>query len=498
MSAYDVCIDGAKPWLNARVNNLTVDSNATVTGTLTVSGKIIGPEDASSITLYGASNQVNFQINNTGNILSLNATTPATTCAITFPDPLGNDSVAYLNATQTMTNKTLTLPKISSISNTGTLALPVTTDTLVGRNTVDTMTNKTLTSPILTTPTAQVTFTISANGSGSKQIALSGANVTTDSIIIPDNPVNDTFVLANTTQTLSSKSFSDSVTVSNAANQIVLGTTYQTTINCSTISNNRTINIPTSTNTTDQFTLNGYSNTLTSINYFTQQVTFSKSVDQVYFQPNGTGNGIAISGVTPVSQSTITLPDPGGTSSDTFVYANIIQTLTNKTLTSPSISNPSYSTSVSNSHQPCFIAYMTATQLSATGNGALFTIPFSTTWVNQGSNFNTTTYTFTVPVTGQYLMTGTLGYQTTVTNPTRIWLILAGSSNGARLIDRGSNVDSDSVEAIPFSIIWHCVQGETYTLQTEMSGCAGNSVNILGGGQSSSIATTYWCVSLLN
>ena len=54
--------------------------------------------------------------------------------------------------TQTLTNKTLTSPVISSIVNTGTLTLPTSTDTLVGRATTDTLTNKTLTSPTLTTP----------------------------------------------------------------------------------------------------------------------------------------------------------------------------------------------------------------------------------------------------------------------------------------------------------------------------------------------------------
>lgn len=61
-------------------------------------------------------------------------------------------SVVTVGGTQTLTNKTLTTPTISSIVNTGTLTLPTSTDTLVGRNTTDTLTNKTLTSPTLTTP----------------------------------------------------------------------------------------------------------------------------------------------------------------------------------------------------------------------------------------------------------------------------------------------------------------------------------------------------------
>jgi hypothetical protein len=56
----------------------------------------------------------------------------------------------YMNGTvlkdvsETLTNKTLTSPVISSISNTGTLTLPTSTDTLVGRATTDTLTNKSI------------------------------------------------------------------------------------------------------------------------------------------------------------------------------------------------------------------------------------------------------------------------------------------------------------------------------------------------------------------
>ena len=50
----------------------------------------------------------------------------------------------FSGTTQTLTNKTLTTPVISSISNTGTITLPTSTDTLVGRATTDTLTNKTI------------------------------------------------------------------------------------------------------------------------------------------------------------------------------------------------------------------------------------------------------------------------------------------------------------------------------------------------------------------
>jgi len=68
-----------------------------------------------------------------------------------------------VTATQTLTNKTLTTPIISTISNTGTLTLPTSTDTLVGRDTTDTLTNKTLTSPVLNSPTISGTPTVSGS-----------------------------------------------------------------------------------------------------------------------------------------------------------------------------------------------------------------------------------------------------------------------------------------------------------------------------------------------
>jgi len=69
-----------------------------------------------------------------------------------------DSTVATLTGTQTLTNKTLTTPIISSISNTGTLTLPTSTDTLVGRATTDTLTNKTLTSPVLNTGVSGTAF----------------------------------------------------------------------------------------------------------------------------------------------------------------------------------------------------------------------------------------------------------------------------------------------------------------------------------------------------
>lgn len=60
-----------------------------------------------------------------------------------------------LTGTQTLTNKTLTSPAMSSIKNGGTLALPTSSDTLIGKSTTDTLENKTFSEATFNTPTLQ-------------------------------------------------------------------------------------------------------------------------------------------------------------------------------------------------------------------------------------------------------------------------------------------------------------------------------------------------------
>ena len=89
---------------------------------------------------------------------------------LNMPTPSGTDVLVSKTSSDVLTNKTLTAPAISGTSGTtvlqgattasGTLTLPAATDTLVGRATTDTLTNKTLTSPVISSITNTGTLTL--------------------------------------------------------------------------------------------------------------------------------------------------------------------------------------------------------------------------------------------------------------------------------------------------------------------------------------------------
>ena len=111
-------------------------------GTITTSGTI--SIDNTVVTLTGTQTLENKTL--TSPVISSIVNTGTLTL------PTSTDTLVGRSTTDTLTNKTLTSPVISSIVNTGTLTLPTSTDTLVGRSTTDTLTNKTLTSPVINTP----------------------------------------------------------------------------------------------------------------------------------------------------------------------------------------------------------------------------------------------------------------------------------------------------------------------------------------------------------
>lgn len=218
---------------NLNVQTLTVSISGFINA-LTANEMSVGDLDVTSITTGTINGNPN---------LNLVGTTVS----------VGGDTIVTRTATQTLTNKTLTAPIISTISNTGTLTLPTSTDTLVGRATTDTLTNKTLTAPVISTitntgtltlPTTTTTLvgrnttdtftnkTIDSAGTGNAITITSGAlsadninNVLNQRLKTTNSP---TFVTVNAQQVLLVNAINDSITVQSTTtqnNQILFTTT---------------------------------------------------------------------------------------------------------------------------------------------------------------------------------------------------------------------------------------------------------------------------------
>lgn len=109
----------------------------------TTPGQALVDTTTNIVDAVDATKKINFNAGGTtGTSTTLTAAQTANRI-ITYPD--ATDTLVGKATTDVLTNKTLTLPVIASISNTGTLTLPITTDTLVGKATTDTLTNKTIT-----------------------------------------------------------------------------------------------------------------------------------------------------------------------------------------------------------------------------------------------------------------------------------------------------------------------------------------------------------------
>jgi hypothetical protein len=123
----------------AGVSGLSHTAGASIKHVLTSSDLIFFRGGSSPLASLGFSGS-------TSGTTTVQATAVAGTNTLTLP-ATSNDTLVGKATTDVLTNKTLTAPIISTITNTGTLTLPTSTDTLVGRATTDTLTNKVLLSP---------------------------------------------------------------------------------------------------------------------------------------------------------------------------------------------------------------------------------------------------------------------------------------------------------------------------------------------------------------
>jgi len=196
-----------------------------------------------------------------------------------------DSTVATLTGTQTLTNKTLTTPTISSITNSGTITLPTASDTLVGRATTDTLTNKTIDADSNTVSNIEVdnfkasAVVLESEGIASNdndtslptsaavkdyvdtQLTAEDLDITTDSGTIAIDLDSETLTVAGTSNEIETSATGNVVTIGLPNSVTISGTSTATTFSGDL---NGTIN--TATTATTQ--ASGTSNTLVATTAF--------------------------------------------------------------------------------------------------------------------------------------------------------------------------------------------------------------------------------------
>ena len=158
------------------VSGIAHTSGAAIKHVLTSDDLIFFRNNASPVASFAFSGS-------TSGTTTLQATAIAGTNTLTLP-ATSNDTLVGKATTDTLTNKTLTTPVITSISNSGTITVPTGTLTLSTLTGTETLTNKTLTGPkVNLSLNAQTgtTYTLVAADSG-KLVTSSNASAVTITI----------------------------------------------------------------------------------------------------------------------------------------------------------------------------------------------------------------------------------------------------------------------------------------------------------------------------
>jgi len=246
---------------------------------------------------------------------------------------------------------------------------------VVGLTAIQTLTNKTLTSPVLTTP--QINDT-----TGDHQYIIAVSELAADrTITLPLLGGNDVFVFADFAQTLTNKTLNSPVLTTPQINDSTADHQYVFVV--SELVADRNVTLPVLA-ANDVFVFEAHVQTLTN-KTLTSPVLTTPQINDT------TGDHQYIIAVSELAADrTISLPLLGA--SDTFVFADFIQTLTNKTLTAPVITSPVLTTpqinDTSSDHQYIvavseLTADRTITLPLLTGNDTFIFADFAATLANK-------------------------------------------------------------------------------------------------------------------
>jgi hypothetical protein len=136
-----------------------------------------------------------------------------------------------------------------------------------------------------------------------------------------------------------------------------------------------------------------------------------------------------------------------------------------------------------NTKQPAFLVYLGSSTGNITGDGTQATVPFNTIVFDQASNFNTSTYTFTAPVTGKYLFSAnvlTLAGSALNTAAQTLIVTTAHTYNFGYISPAASYIGAGGGWSIPGTIIVPMSANDTATIAVTVTGNASKNVAVDG------------------
>jgi len=199
------------------------------------------------------------------------------------------------------------------------------------------------------------------------------------------------------------------------------------------------------------------------------------------FTGGTTGLTFAGAGTTETLGGTLAIAN-GGTNATSFTQSNGVVTYNGTRLVNyagPQISSAGLAT---NTSQPAFFSYLSATQSSVTGDGTLYQIVFDGTTANQGSYYNAGAGLFTAPVTGLYFFSCAIALSglTAQTNTTLIFHTVA--VDYYTVIINPTSINAGGVLAFNTSIgPIHLNAAEGLEIQVQVSGST-KTVSVFGSG----------------
>lgn len=194
-------------------------------------------------------------------------------------------------------------------------------------------------------------------------------------------------------------------------------------------------------------------------------VTGSTGVPSILAGPGATGRILQSNAAAAPSFSTATYPSTGGTA-DTLLRSdgtNWVNTSAFK-ISSADI--------MTNTAQPCLLAFVNAVTSNVTGDRTAYQVVFGGVPYQQGSNYNSGTGVYTVPVTGVYQVTGMITLTNLSASFTSAELgILSNAGTFSRqLFNPGLIRDSGNNLSIVFSGLNQYTAGNTIYIQITVNG----------------------------